>query len=66
MTDDTPFYWCLTHGEVEVGEQCRAQDRLGPYPSADAARNWKATHESRQEKWEDEDEKWETWPEDSG
>ncbi len=63
MTDEPRFYWCLSHATVEEGERCRAQDRLGPYDSAEAARNWKQTHEQRQEKWEDEDEAWEEWPE---
>lgn len=64
MADDTTrWYWCLTHGTVEEGQQCRAQDRLGPYPSAEAARNWKDTHGQRHEQWEEADEEWEKWPE---
>ena len=34
------FYYCLTHHEVEQGQGCRALDRMGPYPSAEAAQAW--------------------------
>ena len=34
------FYYCLTHHEVEQGQGCRALDRMGPYPSAQAAQDW--------------------------
>lgn len=63
MADDEQFYWCLTHNTVEQGLRCPAQDRMGPYPTAAAARNWKQTQEERTEDWEAEDERWEAWPE---
>lgn len=54
----TRFYWCLTHERVEEGATCRALDRLGPYPSAEAARGWRDTVEDRDETWQAEDERW--------
>lgn len=59
MADDERWWWCLTHGTTERGQGCRAQDRLGSYPSEQAARDWKATHTGREEAWEEEDERWE-------
>ena len=53
------FYWCVHHGRVEHGrEACRADDRMGPYPTEEAARNWRETVEARNEKWEAEDRAW--------
>jgi hypothetical protein len=48
------FYYCLTHHEVEQGQGCRALDRMGPYPSAEAAQAWQ---QSVTEHNEDADEK---------
>lgn len=53
------YYWCLRHGEVEQGDStCLAQDRLGPYATAEAAREWRDTHSEREEAWKAEDERW--------
>lgn len=60
---ESQWYWCLTHNTVEQGEVCRAANRMGPYPTKEAARNWKTSHEDRQETWEEEDERWESWEE---
>jgi hypothetical protein len=34
---------------------------LGPYGTKGEAENWKATAESRNEAWDDEDERWNNW-----
>jgi hypothetical protein len=52
------YYWCLTHQRVEEGTVCRAANRLGPYESPEAARNWSERVEQRAEKWKAEDERW--------
>lgn len=36
MSDDQWFY-CIKHGTTEQGAGCRATDRLGPYPTREAA-----------------------------
>ena len=54
----TEYYWCFTHGTVEEGTVCKASDRLGPYASAQAARDWKDRVEERGERWAAEDERW--------
>ncbi|MBA3280845.1 MAG: hypothetical protein H0U29_01300 [Acidimicrobiia bacterium] len=55
----TQWYWCLTHQQPETGEQRDDPDNsLGPYPTEEAARNWKATSEARNEAWDTEDERW--------
>jgi hypothetical protein len=33
------FYFCLEHHAVEEQGQCRADNRLGPYPSREAAQH---------------------------
>lgn len=57
---ETTWSWCLRHDRPERSdEHCRADDRLGPYPTEEAARRWKDRVESRNDTWEDEDERWE-------
>lgn len=67
-TDDamgTRWYWCRKHDRVESEQEaCRALDRLGPYDSPEAARNWRSRAEQRNEAWEEEDEAWDAWPSD--
>jgi hypothetical protein len=39
MVDPNAWYYCLTHRKPEKGLECRALDRMGPYPDqATAAR----------------------------
>ena len=50
------WFWCFTHQKAEPeGEQCRADDRLGPYASRAEAEDWRAKVEARNDAW-DEDE----------
>ncbi|MFT5223499.1 MAG: hypothetical protein ACI867_001816 [Glaciecola sp.] len=59
------FYWCLDHSRVEPSSnRCKADNRLGPYPTPEAAENWSETVEERNKKWKDEDERWEGLPQD--
>ena len=52
------WYWCLKHGTVEQGLVCKADDRLGPYASREAAQNWRQTSEAREDRWEEQDKAW--------
>lgn len=56
----TSYYWCLAHGRVEEGESapCPPDERLGPYESEAAARNWKERVEARNDTWDREDREW--------
>ena len=55
----TEWYWCLTHERAETGDQRDDPDNsLGPYPSADAARNWRTRVEERNEEWAEQDIEW--------
>jgi hypothetical protein len=49
---DHQYWFCLTHHRVEGGEGCRNQDRLGPYPSPEAAARALETVAERNEAWE--------------
>jgi hypothetical protein len=58
MPEDVEWWWCMRHATPEEGVGCRAADRLGPYPSPEAARDWRATRDAREEGWAEEDERW--------
>ena len=46
----TEWYWCLAHERAETAEDRDDPDNaLGPYDSAEAARDWKARSEARAE-----------------
>ncbi|MGX8905785.1 hypothetical protein ACR820_11240 [Streptomyces netropsis] len=51
------WYYCLEHGTVEEGPQCRAADRLGPYDSREEAARAMETAREREEEWR-EDPRW--------
>jgi hypothetical protein len=55
---DTAWYWCLHHHRAEHSGDCRAERQLGPYPSAEAAERWRERVEQRNQRWDDEDERW--------
>lgn len=53
------WYWCVRHDRVEqAGGACRADDRMGPYPTEEAARNWQGTVEARNAEWDAEERAW--------
>ena len=56
---DGDWYWCLRHHAVEPFEGCRAEDRLGPYPTRDEAAHALQKVQERNEKWDREDEEYE-------
>lgn len=59
------WYWCQRHERAEQGQQaCRALDRLGPYSTREAAENWAATAEARNDAWDEQDREWEGEDED--
>lgn len=67
--DDTGEYWVdLATGEVEQGSQSPAAQRMGPYPTREAARQAFDTARARNEAWDEEDRRWkdDDWPADSG
>jgi hypothetical protein len=57
MQDETLGYWFNTHtGQVEVGKQSIALYRLGPFRSAEEAKNAPAIIASRAAAWREEEE----------
>lgn len=63
--DGDNWYWCLEHDRAEPeGEQCPAEDRLGPYPSRQEAVNWRQKADARDERWKEQDRQWEGEDED--
>ena len=63
MTDDT-FYWCRKHQRVEHSEHCGAAHILGPFPTAEAARDHQVVIEARNEAWDEADDQWDRWGKD--
>ena len=51
MTDGE-WYYCLLHRTVEPYGGCRADDRLGPYPTRAEAENALTHVAERNEEWE--------------
>ncbi|ARZ70408.1 hypothetical protein M1P56_06010 [Streptomyces sp. HU2014] len=51
------WYYCLKHGTVEEGPQCRAADRFGPYETREEAAHAMDTAREREEEWR-EDPRW--------
>lgn len=51
------FWWCLRHSRVEEDPNvdAAADDRLGPYDSAQAAEGWREQFAARNEEWDRED-----------
>jgi hypothetical protein len=57
--DTAEWYWCLKHARAEPAEERDDPDNaLGPYPSEEAARNWKERHDERDAAWRAQDEAW--------
>lgn len=53
MSDEPQkWYFCLRHNAVEGEDGCRAEDRLGPYPTRDEAARALETVAERNEAWE--------------
>lgn len=50
------WWFCLRHKSVEPEEGCPGKDRLGPYPSVEAASRALETVRERNEQWDAEDE----------
>lgn len=62
MGDDvgqnTAWYYCLKHERVEPEDGCKAKDRLGPYPSPEAAAHGLESLHEREERLTEEDRAW--------
>ena len=59
MTDHRDEFWFNPHtGEVEQGRQSPWTDRMGPYPTREAAQQALTQAASRSEAWDEEDRRW--------
>jgi hypothetical protein len=52
VDDDQNWYFCLRHNNVEQGAGCPGKDRLGPYPTREAAEHALETVKKRNEEWD--------------
>ncbi len=52
MDDEQQWWYCLRHKRVEHGAGCPGKDRLGPYPSQEAAARALETVRRRNEEWD--------------
>jgi hypothetical protein len=53
-----PYFWCTDHHAVEDEHGCRAEVRLGPYPTRDAAEHALRSVQERNEQLDAEDAAW--------
>jgi hypothetical protein len=49
---DEEFWYCLKHHQVEGHDGCKNADRLGPYPTADAAAHALDKVAERNDEWD--------------
>lgn len=54
------WWWCLKHNRVESDEEIdsKGDNRVGPYPTAERAQNWRAEYAERNERLDREDAEW--------
>jgi hypothetical protein len=52
------YWWCLKHSRVEGDQEDRAENRLGPYDTEEAARGALSAVHDRNERLDAEDEQW--------
>jgi hypothetical protein len=56
MSEEQQRWWfCLKHMAVEQDAGCPGKDRLGPYPTREAAANALETARRRNEEWDAQD-----------
>jgi hypothetical protein len=55
MADEQQWWFCLKHNTVEPDDGCPGKDRLGPYPSREAAARALETVEDRNQEWDAQD-----------
>lgn len=48
MTDSS-WFWCMKHSRAESPPDVREEQRLGPYPTREAAQSWRETVQARNE-----------------
>lgn len=50
------WYYCFKHQKVERRDECNQMDRMGPYPTAEAAAHWRDRVAARNDVWDEQDE----------
>ena len=52
MNSEQSWYFCVKHQTVEGDDGCPAKDRLGPYPTREAAEHALDRVHERNEEWD--------------
>jgi hypothetical protein len=55
MNGEQQWWYCLKHNTVESEPTCPGKDRLGPYPTTEAAEHALDTVRERNEEWDAQD-----------
>ena len=55
MNEQQSWWFCVKHKTVEPEDGCPAKDRLGPYPTREAAAHALETAKKRNEEWDKQD-----------
>jgi hypothetical protein len=58
MDGEKRWWFCLRHMRPESDDVCPGKDRLGPYPTEDAAAHALETVKRRNEEWDAQDDDW--------
>lgn len=58
MSEQPEFYYDLATGEIQEGKVAGWTSRMGPYPSAEAARHAMDKVRARNEEWDEDDAAW--------
>ncbi len=56
------YFWCTDHHTVEDDTGCRAEVRLGPFPTREGAEHALRTVQERNDKQDAEDREWDAGP----
>jgi hypothetical protein len=55
MDSEQHWWFCLRHNTVESDDVCPGRDRLGPYPTREAAERALETVQERNQAWDAQD-----------
>jgi hypothetical protein len=55
MEGEQNWYFCLVHNTVEPEDGCAGKERLGPYPTREAAARALETVQERNKEWDAQD-----------
>lgn len=65
MSQSNEWYYNTVTGKVELGPQSPMANRLGPYPTKEAAEKALETARERNKHWDEQNRSWSMWHDDA-